>query len=62
MYSIQLYVQYFGKNTVNTVILDVVQLKYSKKKIVFFFFLFKLQNLGTSCVCVFVCGCVLVTC
>ena len=39
MYSIQLYVQYFGKNTVNTVILDVVQLKYSKKKFVFFFFL-----------------------
>ena len=39
MYSIQLYVQYFGKNTVNTVILDVVQLKYSKKKIGFFFFL-----------------------
>ena len=38
MYSIQLYVQYFGKNTVNTVILDVVQLKYSKKKIVFFSF------------------------
>ena len=28
MYSIQLYVQYFGKNTVNTVILDVVQLTH----------------------------------